>query len=160
MRKINTYLKILFAVSAWGGSFVATKIALEDVSPVTVVWLRFTIGILILGGIVFLRKQFCIPRRHDLVYFAMLGIIGVTFHQWLQSNGLITAQAITTAWIVATTPIFIASLGWIVLNEKMKWEAILGTILAAFGVVIVITKGEFGSMFEGQFGASGALYAL
>ena len=160
MRQFFTHLKILFAVSAWGGSFVATKIALNDVSPVTIVWLRFTIGILILGGIVLHRKQISIPRRNDLAYFALLGIIGITFHQWLQSNGLVTAQATTTAWIVATTPIFIAILGWMVLDEKMKWDAILGTILAAFGVVIVITQGELGSMIEEPLATSGDLLIL
>jgi drug/metabolite transporter (DMT)-like permease len=160
MRPINTYLKLLFAVSAWGASFVATKIALEDVSPITIVWLRFTIGIVILGGIVYLRKQLRVPRRKDLAYFAVLGFIGITFHQWLQSNGLITAQATTTAWIVATTPIFMAILGWMVLKEKMKWDAVFGTIVAAIGVIIVITQGDLYSMFEGQFGAPGDLLIL
>jgi drug/metabolite transporter (DMT)-like permease len=160
MKQIITYLKIIFTVSAWGGSFVATKIALDDVSPVTVVWLRFTIGILLMGGMVYLRKQIRIPHRNDLAYFALLGFIGITFHQWLQSNGLITAKATTTAWIVATTPIFIAILGWMVLKEKMKWNAILGTILATLGVIVVVTQGDFSSMLEGQFGTPGDFLIL
>ncbi len=160
MAQIITYLKILFAVTAWGASFVATKIALDSVSPVTIVWLRFTIGIIIMGIIVVFRKQLIFPRLKDLAYFAILGFIGITFHQWLQSNGLITAQATTTAWIVATTPIFIALLGWLVLNEKMKWDAALGIMIAAFGVVMVITKGDWNSLFMGQFGTSGDLLIL
>ena len=43
------YAKVTFAVVAWGASFVATKVALQDVSPVTVVWLRFAMGVAILG---------------------------------------------------------------------------------------------------------------
>ncbi len=160
MAQIITYLKILFAVTAWGASFVATKIALDSVSPVTIVWLRFTIGIIIMGIIVVFRKQLIFPRLKDLAYFAILGFIGITFHQWLQSNGLITAQATTTAWIVATTPIFIALLGWLVLNEKMRWDAALGIMIAAFGVVMVITKGDWNSLFMGQFGTSGDLLIL
>jgi drug/metabolite transporter (DMT)-like permease len=160
MTQTITYLKILFAVTAWGASFVATKIALDTVSPGTVVWLRFTIGIIILGTVVFFRKQFSFPSRKDLSYFALLGLIGITFHQWLQSNGLVTAQATTTAWIVATTPIFIALLGWLVLNEKMKWDAVLGTMIAAVGVLIVITKGDWNSLLLGRFGTPGDLLIL
>jgi drug/metabolite transporter (DMT)-like permease len=160
MKQISTYIKILFATSAWGASFVATKIALSDVSPVTIVWLRFTIGIIIIGAVVYLRKQLMIPSRKDLAYFALLGFIGITFHQWLQSNGLVTAQATTTAWIVATTPIFIALLGWLVLQEKLKWEAVIGTLIAAVGVIVVLTKGDFSSMVFDQFGTSGDLLIL
>ena len=84
---------------------------MREVSPVTVVWLRFAIGVAVLGAVVIARKQFSIPRGRELGYLILLGFIGISFHQWLQSTGLVTAQASTTAWIVATTPIFIALLG-------------------------------------------------
>jgi drug/metabolite transporter (DMT)-like permease len=131
--------KVLFAVVVWGASFIATKVALQDVSPITVVWLRFAIGLLILGITLFVRRQFLWPTWKDCAYFALLGFIGITFHQWLQSTGLVTAKASTTAWIVATTPIFIAILGWIILNERMNFLQILGIVLASLGVVLVVS---------------------
>ena len=51
-------------------------------------------------------------------YFALLGFLGITFHQWLQSNALQTSEASTAAWIVSTAPVFMALLGWIVLKGK------------------------------------------
>ena len=48
-------------------------------SPVTVVWLRFAIGVVILGATVALRKQFRWLTRKELVYFIMLGFIGIFF---------------------------------------------------------------------------------
>ena len=39
------YAKVTFSVVVWGASFIATKIALREISPVTVVWLRFGIGV-------------------------------------------------------------------------------------------------------------------
>ncbi|HJQ15063.1 MAG TPA: DMT family transporter, partial [Anaerolineales bacterium] len=94
------YLEALFAVIVWGASFIATKVALNDISPITVVWLRFLMGVLILGATVVLQKQFRLPRKTEWSYFALLGFLGITFHQWLQSNGLQTSEAGTTAWIV------------------------------------------------------------
>src|SRR6185503_7084829 len=105
---IKAILKALFAVTVWGASFVATKIALQYGSPTTVVWLRFALGVLILGFAVGLSKQFSLPLGKDWGYFALLGFLGITFHQWLQSTGLVTAQATTTGWIIASTPIFMA----------------------------------------------------
>lgn len=148
-------LEATLAVIAWGGSFVATKLALKDVSPITVVWLRFAIGVAILGLAVAIRRQFAWPRPIDLAYFAVLGFIGITFHQWLQSTGLVTSQATTTAWIVATTPIFMALLGWLVLGERLRWMQVGGIILAALGVLLVVTRGNLALLGRGQFVALG-----
>lgn len=153
-------LGILFAVTAWGGSFIATKIAIQYVSPITVVWLRFAIGVIILGIAVSLRRQIFLPELKSLLYFALVGLIGITFHQWLQSNGLVTSQAGTTAWIVATTPVFMAILGWLFLREKLLVYQILGIILATFGVILVVSKGEFNSMLSGDFGEPGDILIL
>jgi drug/metabolite transporter (DMT)-like permease len=160
MQRTTPYLKVTFSVIAWGASFVATKVALIEVSPVAVVWLRFGIGILILAGIVYSRKQLQFPPFKDLAYFALLGFLGITFHQWLQSTGLVTARATTTAWIVATTPIFITILGWLILSERLKWEAVGGILAAAFGVILVVTKGNLVSLNIGQFGDPGDLLIL
>jgi drug/metabolite transporter (DMT)-like permease len=148
------------AVIFWGGSFVATKVALRDVSPVTVVWLRFAIGVLILGAAVLARRQFALPRRSDLGYFALLGFIGITFHQWLQSTGLVIAQATTTAWIVATTPIFMALLGWLLLGEKLGWWQGAGIALATLGVLLVVSEGDLAAVSRGRIGTLGDLLIL
>jgi drug/metabolite transporter (DMT)-like permease len=72
-RRKTAILGVTFAVVAWGASFIATKVALRDVSPVTIVWLRFAIGVAILGAAVRLRRQFSLPSRLDLGYFAEIG---------------------------------------------------------------------------------------
>ncbi|MDH5506368.1 MAG: DMT family transporter, partial [Anaerolineae bacterium] len=151
----TAYIKASFAVVVWGASFVATKVALRDVSPVTVVWLRFAMGVLILAAVLWQRQQISLPGWQDLGYFALLGLIGVTYHQWLQSTGLETAQATTTAWIVATTPIFIAVLGWLALKEKLGWHAVLGIGLATLGVLLVVTQGDLATLAAGGFGTPG-----
>jgi drug/metabolite transporter (DMT)-like permease len=153
--KTLPYLEALFAVIVWGASFIATKVALQDISPLSVVWLRFSMGVLILGAAVAMRRQFALPKRSEWAYFALLGFLGITFHQWLQSNGLQTSEAATTAWIVATTPVFMALLGWAVLHETLTWYKTLGIFLAFAGVLLVVSKGDLSSVSVGKFGAPG-----
>lgn len=148
------------AVLSWGASFVATKFALRDAQPVTVVWLRFAMGLVILGAAVIARKQLALPRRKDLAYFGLLGFIGITFHQWLQSTGLLTAQATTTAWIVTTSPIFIALLGWLFLREKLGWLRVSGIGLAFVGVLLVVSKGNLQSLLIGSAITTGDILIL
>lgn len=157
---LGIIIKILTAVVAWGGSFVATKIGLRDAHPITIIWARFGIGVLFLGGAVVLRRQFKLPPARDLLYFAGIGALGITFHQWLQSTGLQTAQATTTAWIVATTPVFMAVLGWVFFKEALKLRQVGGILLAAVGVLLVVTRGDLNALLIGKFGTPGDLLIL
>lgn len=149
------YLEATFAATVWGASFIATKVALQDVSPVTIVWLRFGMGLLVLGAAVAMRKQFSLPKKNEWGYFALLGFLGITFHQWLQSNGLQTSEAGTTAWIVATTPVFMALLGWLILKEGLSLIKMFGIALAFAGVLLVVSDGNLASISIGKFGAPG-----
>jgi drug/metabolite transporter (DMT)-like permease len=158
--KLIPYIEAFLAVTVWGASFIATKIALRYVSPGTVVFLRFTMGVIVLGLAVALKKQFSLPTGRDLGYFAILGFLGITFHQWLQSTGLLTAQATTTAWIITSTPIFIALLGFFVLRERLAWYQVAGIILAALGVLLIVTKGSLSTLASGRLSTPGDFLVL
>jgi drug/metabolite transporter (DMT)-like permease len=156
----RAYTEVAFAVVVWGASFIFTKIALKDLQPVTVVWLRFTVGVAILGVAAAARRQLAPPRKNEWGYFILLGFLGITFHQWLQSTALQTVQASTTAWVVATSPIFIAIFSWLFLHEKLDWLQVLGILLAALGVLLVVSNGKISGVFSGQFGTYGDILIL
>ena len=158
--RTRSIAEALLTVIIWGATFVATKIALQDVSPAAVVWLRFAMGLVVLGIAARMRQELSLPARSELGYLALLGFIGVAFHQWLQANGLLTAQATTTAWIVATTPIFIVLLGWSILRERVSPVQGVGIGLAALGVVLVVTKGDVAALFMGRVATTGAVLVL
>jgi drug/metabolite transporter (DMT)-like permease len=158
--KFFPYLEAVFTVVVWGASFIATKIVLRDISPVAVVWLRFAMGVVILGIAVAARKQFSLLNRNEWLYFALLGFLGITFHQWLQSNALETSEASTTAWIVSTTPVFMALLGWVVLREKLPWIKITGILLAFVGVLLVVYDGNLRAISLRSFGKPGDILIL
>jgi drug/metabolite transporter (DMT)-like permease len=101
-----------------------------------------------------------LPTKQEWAYFALLGFLGITFHQWLQSNGLQTSEASTTAWIVSTTPVFMALLGWLILKEGLDWGKTAGILIAFLGVLVVISKGNLGSISIGRFGAPGDILIL
>lgn len=153
-------LFVSFAIIFWGMSFIATKIALREVTPPTVIWMRFTIGIFVLGVAGFSQKKLFLPSLKDVGYFAMLGFIGITVHQTLQSNGLVTAQATTSAFIVATVPVFMALMGWLILKEKLGLLTWVGIVLATLGVVLIIARGDLSTLAKGKFGSIGDLLVL
>ncbi len=151
------YYGALFAVVVWGASFIATKIALHEVQTMTVVWLRFGIGFLVLAIAVPLRREFFIPKAADLRSFALLGLLGITIHQWLQVGGLETSLASTTAWIITAIPLVTAIVARIVLDDPLHRNHILGILVGALGVLLVVSRGDWHRLADGAFGAPGDL---
>lgn len=159
-QRLLALVEATLAVTFWGASFVGTKIALRDVSPATIIWLRFGMGFVVLGAFILARRQIAWPAPRDLGYFALLGFLGVPFHQWLQATGLQTTQATTTAWIVSTIPVFIAILGRLFLGERLPAGRILGILIAAAGVLLVVSRGNPAQLAIGQFASAGDFLIL
>ncbi|MBI5652653.1 MAG: DMT family transporter [Chloroflexi bacterium] len=134
-------LKALFAALVWGGSFVATKAALRDIQPITLIVLRFAIGILILAFAVWRLRVFRIVATRDFILLAFLGFIAIVVHQGLQAFGLLFTTSGNMAWLVATQPIFTAILAAMVLREIFGAIKIAGLVIAFVGVILVVTRG-------------------
>jgi drug/metabolite transporter (DMT)-like permease len=153
-------LAALFSVIVWGGSFIATKVAIAEISPATLIWVRFAMGLVVLAATALARRELVPAGRRELLYFALLGFLGVTFHQWLQATGLKTAHASTTGWIVASIPIFMALLGRAFLGETLGMHRWTGIALAALGVMLVIGKGSLSALFSGRSAVAGDYLVL
>ncbi|MCF7936950.1 MAG: DMT family transporter [Synergistales bacterium] len=136
------------AVVSWGASFTATKIALRGASPLTIIWIRFGLGIVILLPVL-LGKGRSLPRGREWLTCGLLGFLGVPVHQLLQTTGLKTAQAATSAWIISTMPVFIALLGFCLLGERLRRIGVLGIALAAGGVLLVVSNGDLAALKPG-----------
>lgn len=138
-----------------GASFIATKVAPQGLSPYSLIWARFAIGIPVLGGALLSRKQSISMPLSEMPILILMGFLGVTLHHLLQGVGLLTAQASTSAWIITTTPVFIALLGYLVLKERLGYAKVAGIALAALGVIVVVSRGDISSLLSGRFGTVG-----
>jgi drug/metabolite transporter (DMT)-like permease len=143
------------AVVFWGVSFVATKAALAEVSPVTLIFTRFAIGVVVLLAIV--RE---LPPRGTWGALALMGFVGVFIHQMLQSYALTMTSATNTGWLIGITPIWSAVLSAFVLRERFGFWKILGLAGGFAGALLVVTKGDFSARVLGRPSTIGDLLIL
>ena len=135
------YLLILLAIIFWGTSFVATKTALLEIKPVTIIILRLILASILLTIIaIFTKRSFSVNlKSHGWIF--ILALIA-TFHLWIQVTGLQYTTASNTGWIIGTAPIFMAILGLIFYKEKVTLLQLAGILIAMFGLLLLIGKGS------------------
>ena len=140
------------AIIFWGISFVATKAALQEVSPVTLIFTRFAIAALLLLLVV---REF--PPRESWGALAVMGFVGVFVHQMLQSYALTMTSATNTGWLIGVTPIWSAVLSAFVLRERFGFWKIVGLLGGFAGALLVVTKGDFSVRVLGRPSTTGDL---
>ncbi len=138
-------LAALTAIVLWGVSFVATKAALRDVSPVTLIFTRFGLGVAVLVIILTVRRESFMPPARAWPMLAAMGFVGIFLHQMIQVHGLTLTTAVRTGWLIGLTPIWSAVLAAIFLGERFGIRMVLGLLLGLLGALLVVTRGELSS---------------
>jgi drug/metabolite transporter (DMT)-like permease len=139
------YLKPLLATIFWGISFIATKTALDELTPLMIIMFRLLLGISFLTVLaLYTKKDFSIKLKQHAYILLLAGI--AVFHLWIQVTGLQYTSAANTGWIIGTAPIFIAIMGVIFFKEKINLRQAAGIVIAFTGLFLLISKGDFTSI--------------
>jgi len=135
----------LLAIVFWGFSFIATKVALREVDPFTLLTLRFGIGGFLLLLVQLLRNRGFLETfsPKDWISIIFLAIVGISGHTLLQAYGLLYTTAVNTGWIVAIIPIFITIAARLFLGEAITARKLIGILIGFLGIFLVISKGVF-----------------
>ncbi|MBS3944401.1 MAG: DMT family transporter [Melioribacter sp.] len=143
--RVHPYLKPLVAVIFWGGSFIATKHALEEIKPLAIILLRQILGIGLLTIIaIHQKKSFTINIKDHKWIFLLSGI--ASLHLWIQVTGLQYTSASNTGWIIGITPVFMVLLALIFFKESISPLQISGIAISFSGLLLLVSKGDLSSI--------------
>lgn len=135
-------LGALVATLFWGVSFVATKAVVREIPPTAVIFLRAGLGSAVLVGILAWRGRLELPPARAWRGLALMGFVGVAFHQLLQAYALRLTSAVNTGWLIGLTPIWSALLAAIFLRERFSAAKVAGLALGFVGAALVVTRGR------------------
>ena len=122
----------------WGIPYLFLKVAVEEMSPSAIVFLRVLIGGIVLLPIALKRKTFFISRKHWplLLLYTVTELIGPWY---LITNAEQKITSGLTGLLVATVPIWAAILASI-FGDHTVWHKsrLFGLIIGFIGVVAVV----------------------
>ncbi len=160
MSNLLTYLKLLGAVLAWGGTFIAAKYAVIDASIEVSALLRFSVASIVL--LLILKLQLGrLPRLNtqQLYYVVLLGLTGVALYNLFFFFGLQTVEAGRGALIITSNPLWVALGSVWFFRQRFGWINIAGLLICILGVATVLSRGHLTVLFS-QGVATGELSLL
>jgi drug/metabolite transporter (DMT)-like permease len=138
------YLMLILATSIWGSAFLAGSVATEELSPITVAFLRFLGAAIILFPFMWYKE----PNRprismRDWIFFILLGLTGIFLYNIFFFLATKYVPIIKSSLFIATNPVLIVLLSAVFLKEKISIRQIIGLLLALLGGFYIIVNGDF-----------------
>lgn len=160
-------LLILILALFWGMSFLATTIAVEELSPVQLLSMRWTISALIFVVLICAGKIKIRFRTGTFRYVVLTGALQPCIYSIFETNGIAMTSTSESSIFIATIPCASLIIGMAFLHKKSNWKVILSIIIAFTGVVICtvfspgFTLGGKGAGYMMLIGAiiTGGLYS-
>lgn len=163
MFKNKTYYGIacaLLATMLWAGAFVVARLAVGQISPMTLGATRWFVALLILCTFTLprVKKEWPIAKRF-LPQIIAAALTGVAAYSPLSYFAAQTTSAINLSLISVTTPIFIVIISSM-MGQKQSANTWLGCTVALIGSFYLVCNGEMSRLLGLQFAAGDFLMLL
>lgn len=135
---LSVILLALLVTFLWSTSFVIIKIGLVEIPPLTFAGLRYTIAFICLLPFAFTKTNSLIIKKlnkKDWRKLILLGFLFYAFTQGTQFIGLSLLPAVTVSLWLNFTPLIVAFMAILFLNEfptKLQWIGVLIFIIGIF----------------------------
>lgn len=132
----------------WAFSFIWFKLANRTFQPVTIVFLRLLISVIILSAYLFIARGFEKIRKEDLKLFLVLALFEPFLYFIGESYGLTYVSATVCSVLISTIPVFAIVGAWLIFREKLGMINYAGIILSFIGVLVFLLNRDGGISYN------------
>lgn len=158
MNRLLYHVVAFLVVAIWGTTFVCTKLLLmAGLTAAQIFVLRFVVAYMLLLGysLVRLAKPHSDGKRErrfrlfasswqDELLMVALGVTGGSLYFLTENTAMIYTTTTNTSLIVCLCPLFAALfIAMCYRSQRLHGRQIVGTVMAAIGVVVVVLNGHF-----------------
>lgn len=140
----NAPLMLCLATLGWGGNTIASRLAVGEVSPMVLIFLRWGLVVLIL--LITHGKEMMAAWpiiRQRLLWVTLMGGLGLSVFNGLFYIAGHFTTALNLGIIQSTMPALILTGSFLVFGTKINWRQSLGLLIALIGVLVVISQGSW-----------------
>jgi len=132
----------------WAFSYVWFKIANIAYQPITIVFLRLLISVILLSVYLVLTKKFEKIRKEDRKYFFFIALCEPFLYFVFESYGLTHISSTVASVLIATIPVFTALGAMFLFGERLTRFNYIGIVISFAGLLIFVLTGESNLSFN------------
>ena len=127
-------LSLIFAMFIWASSFIALKLAMNDLEPYTVIFFRMAIASLCFVYFIksFLKYEF---SKRDIKYIILLAFFEPCLYFIFEAKAIQLTTASQVGMITSLMPVITAMAAGYFLKEIITKQLLVGSFIAIAGVV-------------------------
>ena len=145
-------LILCLATLGWAGNTVASRVAVDEVSPMLLIFLRWSLVCLLVSAVSGREMRRAWPVLRPRLGWAMLmGGLGLASFSALIYTAAYSTTAINLGIIQGTVPGMVLLGSFVLFGTRMRWLQGLGLLLTFLGIVAVVTQGELANLLFLQF---------
>src|SRR5438128_4671146 len=127
--------------AVWSSTWLAIKIGLQDLPPISFVAIRFAIAVAVLLAISVGRVRLLPARRADFALLACTGVLMFAVNYTLLFWAELYVSSGLAAVLQATIPIFgMFFAHWMLPDEPLRLQRFVGAIIALGGVTVICSR--------------------
>ena len=131
-------------------SYVWFKVANEVYRPLTIVFFRLAISVIVLSLFLYFTGRFEKIRKEDRVYFFLIALFEPFLYFIFESHGLTYVSSTVASVLIATIPLFTAIGALIFFREKLNMLNYLGVLISFTGILIFVIAGKSNLSFDSR----------
>jgi drug/metabolite transporter (DMT)-like permease len=125
----------------WSSTWLAIKVGLRDLPPISFVGIRFLIALIVLIAVSIGRTHLWPKRRSDYVVLALTGVLMFTVNYTILFWGELHVSSGLAAILQASIPIFgMLFAHWMLPDEPLRWQRLVGALVAMAGIALICAR--------------------
>lgn len=140
----NAYVLLTLTMLMWAGIAVASRLAVGQISPMTVTALRWPLGVIVLAWL--FRDQLALHRTTLLRswrYVLAMGLLGLTAFNVLLFLAGPTTSAINMGILQGAIPIFVLIGAFLAHRTRFSGVQVVGVCVTVAGIAVVASQGDY-----------------
>lgn len=147
--EILSYVLMSLLVIAWGFDYVIAKNVLELLEPLTLLFLKYSIGLILIFIIKMKMDRKSIARKKDIPLFILCSLCGEIIYYFCEYTAMDYIPVSLITIILAFVPALSIIIEKVLFKRTVTKIMVIGIAVCIFGIVLVIGV-DFRLLFQGR----------
>ena len=147
--KLLTYVLMSLLVTAWGFDYVVAKNVLKLFEPLTLLFLKYFIGLILVFTIKMKTDRKGMVRKKDIPLFILCSLCGEIIYYFCEYTAMDYMPVSLITIILAFVPALSIIIEKVLFKRRVTKAMVIGIAVCIFGIVLVIGV-DFQILFQGR----------